>query len=223
MPALFAILCLIFGVTAAQAQGKELNQKFLFTDGVFAKYADFQTNTPSFSLKNISTFNYNTNKEGDILVVAPYTVEAFANQGLHLDSVWGLAMNGRAYIRVPNYDKSSKEVIFVHLYVQGNLCYYYHNVTNNTQVMMEVYNPLTRKKIGERPIQNRKKVIKEFVFDFETGTSRPYTDETVGELIQSDKKLYKSWEETPKPIARETLFKILLIYNEQHPVRIKNR
>jgi hypothetical protein len=61
------------------------------------------------------------------------------------------------------------------------------------------------------------------VFDFETGTSRPYTDETVGELIQSDKKLYKSWEETPKPIARETLFKILLIYNEQHPVRIKNR
>lgn len=212
--ALWWAVCCLYMLPLA-AQERPISNTTAFADGIYSQFSDFQMNKPSHSLRYLSSFNYETDRENNKLILAQATIDRFRQQGIALDSAWGLCINQTPYVRV---SVDSAKMAFIRLYVVGKLCYFYYRETQNEEVVMGIYNPVTQKKMAERPITNKKRVTTQKMFKLTDGIIRPYSEVNLGEAMRDDEKLYKTWLETAKPIKEEALFKMLLIYNERNPM-----
>lgn len=203
---------------------QEVNNKSAFVDGIYMNISEFRRNSPQRSDRIFNKIRIETNKEQNIASISRNTAQYFEAEGLSLDKAWGICVNNAPYIRIVdtvNYDK--EQVIFAKLHVVGRLCYYYHRTETIENIIMNIYHPITQQKVGEKAVANRKKLMAQRFFEFEKDEQHNFEDKALGEAIKSDEKLYKSWQELPRPASQDQLFKLLLIYNERNPIEFQKK
>ncbi len=218
----FLLLVLLTSILHLSAQG--VSNKSDFVDGIYMNISEFRRNAPQRSDRIFNKVRIETNKEQNIAMISRQTANYFEVDGLSLNKCWGICVNKSPYIRIVdtlNYDK--EYIIFVKLHVIGRLCYYYHRTERIETIIMNIYHPITQQKVGEKAVDNRKKMMAQKMFDFQTYAMLDFDDKQLGEAIKSDEKLYKSWQELPRPATQEQLFKLLLIYNERNPIEFEKK
>lgn len=216
---LLAVLTLSLRVSA---QG--VSNKSDFVDGIYMNISEFRRNAPQRTDRIFNKIRIETNKEQNIATISRETADYFEVDGLSLNKCWGICVNKSPYIRIVdtlNYDNA--HIIFVKLHVIGRLCYYYHRTERIETIIMNIYNPITQQKVGEKAVANRQKMMAQKMFDFQSERMIDFDDKQLGEAIKSDEKLYKSWQELPRPTTQEQLFKLLLIYNERNPIDFEKK
>jgi hypothetical protein len=213
------ILFLVLLVSTSVALGqKAISNKFKFEDGVYLKHADLRSNQPSQPLFKIPNFDYQLDKDGNLLFLSDKSMAKLSESEIKsIDNIWGICINGKPYMKIkPTAD--ANEVYFVRYYIMGRICYLYYPIFEEKTVQMYVYNPYTGHKMGSKPIVNKeKKFIKKLML-FETGELQDYTPQNFMKLIESDKKLLASLKDLTEEETENKLFKSIKIYNDRNPI-----
>lgn len=211
----FSFLLVFSGLLAQE----NVSPKSNFKEGVYLQAKQFFSNNPTQSNSAWMNLVLQSNTDQNIIKILPSTIEAFKNEGIDLQAAWGISLNKTPYIRLIDtlhYDKN--DLLFARLYVVGNLCYFYHRTERIEELIMNVYNPLTQQKVGQKPIANRKKIMAQSIFRFGEEKMEAFNEATLSKYLKNDAQVYASWLDLPKPVSQEQLFKLLLIYNERNPV-----
>ena len=199
---------------------ENVSPKSNFKDGVYEQAKQFFSNNPTQSTSAWMKLFTQSNSEQNIVKIGAQTIADFEQDGIDLNNAWGICLNKIPYIRLRDtafYGKG--DMVFVRLYVVGNLCYYYHKTESIQEVIMNIYNPLTQQQIGRKPIANRKKIMSQSVFRFGEDKILPFTETILSNYLKDDEKVYNTWKALPKPISQEQLFKLLLVYNDRNPIQ----
>lgn len=207
---------LIFSALSAQ---ENVSPKSNFKEGVYLQAKQFFSNNPIHSNNAWMKLVLQSNTDQNIIKILPSTIEAFNNEGIDLKAAWGISLNKIPYIRlIDTLNYNAEDLLFARLYVVGNLCYFYHRTERIEQLVMNVYNPLTQQKVGQKPITNRKKTMAQSIFRFGEEKVQAFNEQVLSQYLKDDEQIYASWKDLAKPASQEQLFKLLLIYNERNPI-----
>lgn len=198
-----------------------LNNKYEFRNGFYTSLDDLKKDAPSHKLKVIPDLRYETDSEHNILILTEASIKALENTSIgSIDKLWGICVKDEPYIKVrPKADE--EDVFFVKLHVLGKLSFFYYRTFKDVEVVMDIYNPYTGKKIAEKAITNREPILVEQLMDFDTGELHPYTTESFKTRIQADSDLKETVDAMSKTELKEKMFKTLLIYNDRNPVYLR--
>ncbi|MCP4439177.1 MAG: hypothetical protein GY810_09565 [Aureispira sp.] len=215
---------LAFAHIATNLSAQEaISKKMRFKNGVYTSFDDFHQNKPLYKLGQVKYFDYNLDKEKNILFLDNLAIEELPYSDIKsLENIWGICVKGIPYIKViPEVQSSKNEVYFVQFYVLGSISYFYYQTFVNKTVMMAIYNPITGTKVAEKPIVNKEKVLVKKILNFQTGQIKTFNKENVKNWIANDSKLTESIDKLNDDEIEEKLFKTLLIYNDRNPVYLE--
>jgi hypothetical protein len=188
------------------AQDKAARQ---WQDGLYYEFKHFQLNQPPHSLKPLQQAKFVLDNEENIVFLQ--------GQQALLDSLWGFCMDAKPYLRI-EADSNGQEDYFVQLKILGRISYFDYPVWQIRPVNMEIYNPMTGRKIGQRQVLNKEKVMQKRILSLETGQIQPLEYQSLSQWIQQDIGLKKSLDELGAKATEEQLLKVIRIYNDRNPL-----
>lgn len=215
------LLCLVLS-NWCSAQEQALNNNFDFQEGFYSTAQEFSTNSPSLLLSNFNNLDYELDAEKNMLILSAAAQREIKQK---MDTApWGLAIAGNIFIKIQqNDDKSANEIRFVKLHVIGKICYLQYKTFRTKMVMMQVHNPYTGEKVGQRQIANQELVTVKKMLDVKSGQLLDFTAENFRIWTKDDEGLRKSLNELSDRDLQKKLFKTLLIYNDRNSFYIKNK
>ena len=182
-----------------------------FKDGLYKSIQDFQRDQPVVTLKDIAivaAINPRT------LIAQVESIERKAS-GYQLDpnDFWGLSLNGRPFIRVPN-DKLGKSLpTFAGLSVIGKICYFSYDEVSVEEIELKVYNPETGRPFRKGTIDSEKRVTIHRMINFYTGEIAPLDQETLLGWIGRDEKVLRQVRRI-QDNDTEQLIRAIMMYND---------
>jgi hypothetical protein len=212
---LFFGLCLSMGLSA---QPTALGNGFRYAEGVYLDAEQFANNKPHMRFEDMPTLEIMLDQEKNVLHVSYSTGDTKIDGFPSLDSLWGLCWQGQPYIRVSRDPKSPKEYIYVHLHVTGRISYFYYDGYVYMPHVYSVYHPQTGLLVTKRQTMVREPAQLQKVLLPETGEILDFSVETFREIMKNDPDLLKALDMLPHDNQEKYLFRILLIYNDRHPL-----
>ena len=214
-----AVWLFLLSVSASVAQSDSLvlTKNFKFTDGVYASYADFQKNKPTYIWQDVNA-NLATSEEG---FVAQVEYIRHDREDLDLQQVWGICLGGIPYIRLPKGEVTDAATVFAGLRVRGKICYFRYKDEEIEYYEVKAYNPLNGRPYRQAKVPVEKTVEREFMLDWETGEIAEMTVSNMLDWIADDRQLWKSYRELSREEAEDRLFRVLLIYDDRNLVYLK--
>lgn len=222
---LFLINFLIGTVLSAQTDSTTtlLTKNFKFQDGVYLSLAAFQNNQPDYTWSELKT-NLFSNPQTFITQVEYIQLKGDSvttTKALDLETVWGISLDGIPYIRLPKNTLSTDLMSFAGLQVRGKICYFEFDRQEMRDVLMPVYNPLTRQPFRQAYVKREKQIYYQKMMDFKTGEIKTFNTENMLLWIEDDRKLWNAVNSLTEDEAHEKLFKSLLIYDDRQKIYIK--
>jgi hypothetical protein len=203
--------------SVAQSDSLVLTKNFKFTDGVYASYADFQKNKPTYIWQDVNA-NLATSEEG---FVAQVEYIRHDREDLDMQQVWGICLGGIPYIRLPKGEVTDAATVFAGLRVRGKICYFRYKDEETEYYEVKAYNPLNGRPYRQAKVPVEKTVEREFMLDWETGEIAEMTVSNMLDWIADDRQLWESYRELSREEAEDRLFRVLLIYDDRNLVYLK--
>lgn len=203
---------------ALPLRGQVVTKNFQYKDGIYLTLEAWQRNQPDYSWDQLDS-RLVTNPQTWVSRLAAVSVKA-TGQVLVPDSIKVLAVDGIPYLKWPHQQESRDHAIFIGLRVRGSLGYLKYEETVEGFDTFSAYNPLTGRAFRTGKVKRNKTLVHECLVPFESGELLPFTEEQLSRWVQKDEGLYASMLELPKGERKQQLFKILLIYNDRHPVHL---
>ncbi len=200
---------------AGQADSVLVTKNFKFHDGVYASFAEFQRNRPTWpwdSLYVVSATNPNT------FLTQVEHIRHKNGTSIPLDSLWGIVIGGIPYVRLPKGATPKPLTAFAGLRLRGIICYYAYEDVEERTYEIQAYNPVTGVPFRKGKVKNLEPIRKEFMLHFRTGQTAEFTRENLVHWIADDTRLAEAVAALPEAELEEKLFKGLLIYVDRYPV-----
>lgn len=193
-----------------------LTKNFKFKDGLFVTYEDFKLNRPSYTWDQL---DYDLFANPQTFITRVQFIKTKEGTDIDLNTVWGMSIDGIPHIRLEKGTLSNDLFVFVSIKVRGKICYFSYEEEQEEKVTIKAYNPLTRKPFRSGQVERTVEVIKEWMFDFETGMVQAFTTDAFLKAIrEDDPQLAASIKDLNGTEAKQKLFKCLLIYVDRHAV-----
>ena len=192
-----------------------ISKQFKFHDGVYARFEDFQRNRPSWSWDSLEVEAV-TNPQTFLTQVAH--IRFPDGRAINPDSIWGVAIGGIPYLRLPRDATRKPLTAFAGLQVTGILCYYNYETTEADTVEMKAYNPVTGVPFRKGKVERTQTVLHEYMLHFRSGMTAPLTREHLSAWTADDYRLSEAIAVLPDEDLQQKLFKGLLIYVDRNPV-----
>lgn len=218
---MYKIIMAILLITAhpvleAQVDSVWISKQFKFHDGVYAHFEDFQRNRPRWSWDSLEVEAV-TNPQTFLTQVAH--IRHAGGGEIALDSIWGVAIGGIAYIRLPKGATQKPLTAFAGLRVAGLLCYYNYETTEADMVEIQAFNPVTGVPFRKGKVKRTQTVLHEYMLHFRHGQTAPLSREHLSAWTADDYRLAEAIAALPDDESlQEKLFKGLLIYVDRNPV-----
>ncbi len=215
---LHILLALYSWAAVVQGQSEDsvlVTKNFRFHDGVYATFADFQRNRPTWlwdSLYAVCVTNPQT-----FLTQVEY-IKQLDGEEIPLDSIWGLAIGGIPYVRLPRGATPKPLTAFAGLRLRGIICYYAYEDMEERTYEIQAYNPVTGAPFRKGKVKNKEPVRKEFMLHFLSGKIEEFTQANLVAWIADDVRLAEAIASLSESELEEKLFKGLLIYVDRYPV-----
>lgn len=200
------LLLLLWPWLSLLAQDKSSRQ---WQDGLYYEFKQFQLNQPPSSLKPLQQAKFVLDNEENIVFLQ--------GQQALLDSLWGFCMDGKPYLRI-EADTNGQEDYFIQIKILGRISYFDYPVWQIRPVNMEIYNPMTGRKIGQNQVLNKEKVMQKRILSLETGQIEVLNYANLSQWLQQDIGLKKSLDELGPKATEEQLLKVIRIYNDRNPL-----
>ena len=206
----------------AQGDSVLLTKNFKFKDGIYLHLESFQNNQPDYAWTEIKT-NLFTNPQTFITQIDYIALKETngKKQALNLNEIWGISLDGIPYLRLPKGAIDNSLTNFAGLQVRGKICYFDYERVEMQDILMPVYNPLTKKPFRAAYIQRELPVLYQKMMDFYTGEIKDFNTENFLEWIEDDSQLWKAVNILTEEEAQKKLFKSLLIYDDRHEVYVR--
>lgn len=201
----------------AQQNGNLITKNFKFNDGIYLTLQDFQKNKPNLTWNQVSS-TLASSDEGFIVQVESIKT---AEQVLDLEQVWGIAIKGMPYIRLPKGEVTNAATIFAGMRVRGKICYFSYDAVIKEMQEIKAYNPLTGRPFRTAKLPVEKDVKREKILDFNSGQIMDFNKVNFLSWIEDDRQLWNTVRDFTNEEAQEKLFKCLLIYVDRNEVYLK--
>lgn len=216
---IIGILGLCTNVLFAQTDSLLVTKNFAFEDGVYLSFESFQRNEPAFSWDDLSA-NLFSNPQ-TYMAKVEYIQDKATGKSISMDSIWGISLGGLPYIKIGSLDRTSQLTNFAALRIRGKICYFDYEAFEEVAVPIKAYNPYTGEPYLESSVTRQKKVMEEWLMDFNSGEIIRLTPDNLKAWVADDAQLVdainslgdEAWE-------WEKLFKCILIYDDRHPTYI---
>ncbi|MEZ5038234.1 MAG: hypothetical protein R2828_00015 [Saprospiraceae bacterium] len=204
------------------AQQEELvNQSFIFQEGIYLSFEDFQANNPRYTLDLIAGELVTNEEEWTIKAQNLRIKTEEIEEPLLLSEVWGICFNGVPYVKRSLSDGPVVYAIFSGLRLRGKICYYAYEEEVTKMITVSAYNPLNGRPFRTGKVPTREWVKKEKMLHFESGELIDFNRDNLLKWIADDPQLVVSVNELGPEIPWDTLFKSLKIYLDRHKVYVK--
>lgn len=198
--------------------GQVVTKNFQYKDGIYLTLEAWKRNQPDYTWEQLES-RLVTNPQTWVSRLAAVSVKATGVR-LQPDSVKVLSVDGIPYLRWPLQQENRDHSIFIGLRVRGSLGYLKYEESVEGFDTFSAYNPLTGRAFRTGKVKQTKTVLHECLVPFETGQLLPFNEEQLSVWVRKDEELYNSMIELPAQERKQQLFKILLIYNDRHPVHL---
>ena len=216
------LICLFIFAFILRGVGQKptvITKNFKFRDGVYATYADWQSNKPTLVLDSLET-NLAVNPK-TFFMQMEFAKHKKTHRPIVLDSVWGIVVDGIPYIRLPRNELDKTAYCFAGLILRGRLCYYNYETIKHSQVPITAYIPQTGEPYITKKVAKEETIIREKLINYETGEIVDLSLNSFKKLIADDKELVTTVNDMKTNELKEKLFKCVLIYNDRNPVYLK--
>ncbi|MBL4752943.1 MAG: hypothetical protein JKY52_04985 [Flavobacteriales bacterium] len=208
------------------AEGKLLNNKFKFKDGIYIQYADFITNSPSYSMDDFKYSQLPGISNANILYLKSIEVRQAENdfKKISADSIWGMCINGKPYInklkmgRLPgkfNGGTLRSTMTFVRIGMLGPICHLYLYSDSDFSNDVEA---VTASGIILSP-NYQDKQINQRMLKFKTGEVLEFNYENLKVFFYDDRALLSELSKEKKKKA--PLLGYLIKYNNRNPIYVR--
>ncbi|MDZ7876884.1 MAG: hypothetical protein U5L45_04400 [Saprospiraceae bacterium] len=204
---------------SSQTRDKIITKNFKFENGIYATFADWQRNKPTYQWDSIET-TFAVNPTTFLMQMEALRVKKTAKL-VDIDSVWGVVVDGIPYMRLPKKEISKPTACFAGFVLRGSICYFQYETLVQTKVPITAYIPETGEAFMTRNVSNKTPIVKEKLMRYETGEIMDLTLNNFKQLIADDKDLLTTVNELKPNEIKEKLFKCILIYNDRNPVFLK--
>ncbi len=216
---IISFLGLFSNILTAQTDSLLVTKNFAFNDGVYLSFESFQRNEPAFSWDDLST-NLFSNPQTFMAKVEFVKVKA-TDEIVSMDSIWGISLGGLPYINIGSLDRTSQLTNFAALRIRGKICYFDYEAFEEVAVPIRAYNPYTGEPYLESSVTRQKKVMEEWLMDFNSGDIIRLTPDNLKTWVADDAQLVDAIESLGEEAWEwEKLFKCILIYDDRHPTFI---
>ncbi len=196
-----------------------ITKNFKFRDGVYATYADWQSNKPSVVWDSLET-NLAVNPK-TLFMQMEFAKFKKTHRIVSLDSVWGVVVDGIPYVRLPRNELEKTAYCFAGLILRGRLCYFNYETIARSQIPITAYIPQTGEPYITKNVPKEEIVVREKLMNYETGEVYDLTLNSFKKLISDDTELVSTVDDLKTHELKEKLFKCVLIYNDRNPVYLK--
>jgi len=191
-------------------------------------FEDFKNNAPTYKWNEVEA-GVHSNPQN--FLAQMYGLRVKAKEGkedgiqswrnIHLDSIWGISLDGIPYIRLSKEELNKENVVFAGMRLRGKICYYEYEEFITQKKEMSAYNPVTGHPFRTKNVDVKVKLIHKNMLHFETGERAVFSKENFKEWIKNDRQLYKTVNDLSPQEVDEKLFKCLLIYDDRNLVKVK--
>lgn len=212
---IFALLCcgLPFGLSAQTLITKNFN----FADGVYLTLESLQRNAPDYEWADL-TANLAVNPQ-TYLTQVEYIAVKDTNDTL--TGVYALTLGGIPYLRLSPEEGGKELTVFAGLRVRGRYCYYTFENTYVKKIPVSAYNPRNGRPFRTAVVEREETRILHRLLDFTTGKITEFNRDNFLQLIRDDRELTRAVRALQEEEVAEKLFKSLLIYDDRHPIYVK--
>ena len=234
------LVFLFFANVLLHAQGDTvyLSKNFKFKDGVFMTFEDFKNNKPTYTWKDVDAGVHsnpqnftaqmyylkvkNTSANGQKTAGQNTNISPSENENSLIDlaQVWGIALDGIPYIRLPKEALNKQNTVFVGLKLRGKISYFEYAEFVMKKIRMSAYNPRTGEPFRTMDVEREVQVTHKKMLDFTSGEIADFTTSNFEKWIQDDVALLETVKDLPDGKANQKLFKCLLIYVDRNLVKI---
>jgi hypothetical protein len=211
-----AFLLLIASNTTAQEV--VLTKNFLFNDGFYLNFEEFQKNSPTYKWEEVDLV-WVTNPQTHLAQIQKAVLK---KDKLPLDtkSFWALTYQGIPFIKVPEDEIHKDLPSFAALKLRGKICYFSYPDWRNNKYEIAAYNPRNGRPFRKGTVFREKEIQFEKMLSFETGEIADFTIDNFLKWTNDDPQLQATVRELTALEAQEKLFKCLLIYVDRNQVNI---
>lgn len=213
-----AILLLSFFALALSAQTM-ITKNFEFSDGVYLSLESLQKDKPDYKWKELRS-NLAANPQ-TYMTQVEYLAVKESGDTLNMDSVYALCLGGIPFIRLERGTVNKELTTFAGLQSRGRLSYFSYENTETVKMPFSAYNPINGRAFRTKTVEREKVFLYEKVLDFATGEVYDFTRENMLGLVADDPELRLAVEVIKEEELGEKLFKALLIYDDRHPIYLK--
>jgi hypothetical protein len=213
---LYLLLTWTPGFLLAQADSVLLDKAYRFVDGAYGSWADLLENRPTYSLARL---------DGSLVLQAQeYTLKverlhAIGRPDLPFDlqDLPVICLNGLPYVRT-YFDSVRQFTVYAGLRVRGRLSYFAYELPVQDTVLIQAYNPYNGRPFRQQHVVKPGVALQEYLLNLTTGEVWPYTLPNLLTAIADDPALVKSLAQRSPEEARERMQKVILIYDDRHPL-----
>lgn len=213
---------LIFAVTNSVA-GQDstfVSKNFKFRDGIYYSLESLKNNQPDFPWTATEAYFFSNPQTYVTQVESIY--EKATGDAIDLRQVWGICRDGIPYIQTESKNEDHNLTSFAAIRVRGRICYFVVEKPSKEKVPVAAYNPVNGRPFRQGYVSKKKTLQTTKIMDWKTGEIADFTKSNFLFWIRGDQQLSKSVEALPDDNLDEKIFKSLLIYNDRHPVYIRN-
>lgn len=196
-----------------------VTKNFEFKDGVYLNLEDLQSNTPNYKWKELKS-NLAANPQ-TYMAQVEYLVTKESGDSLNLDSVFAVCLGGIPFVRLEKNDVKKELTTFAGLQVRGRLSYFTYEDKVTVKKPFSAFNPLNGRAFRTAVVEREVEVEYKKILDLETGERYDFNKKNMLQLVKEDSELRLAVKVIKEEEMHEKLFKALLIYDDRHPIYIK--
>jgi len=215
---------LVNGVSAAE--GKLLNNKFKFRDGIYIHYVDFITNSPSHNLEDLDYYQETGTSNPHVMFIESIEIRNSENElkRMSADSIWGICINGKPYINKLRIGPLSGDfsggafrsaIAFVKIGMLGPICHFYLYSDSDFASDVEA---ATSSGITLSPNYQGNR-INQRMLKFKTGQVLDFNYDNMKSFFHDDRMLLSEFSSQKK--RKAPLLGYLIKYNDRNPIYVR--
>lgn len=219
-PIVLLLFCWI-ALSTGQAQTADsllLNKDFIFEEGVYLSFGNWQQNRPDIAWENLDGNLVINPRTG--MARVEYLRQTETGDTLDLENAWGLVYDGTPYIRLPTDSVPSPLSTFAAIKVRGKLCFFSYETRVTRLIPMAAVNPVTGTAFRRATVERTQTERRERLLDFGTGEIVPFNQHHLLQRTADDRGITRTIEWIEPAELSEKLYKCLLIYDDRNPVYV---
>lgn len=209
-------LLLCTAVLSGQQDSVLVDKDFRFVDGAYHSWTALLHNQPSYGLASLDG-RLVLQAEQYLLKIENLHPKGRPELSFDLEKLPIICLDGLPYVRA-YYDTVRQFTVYAGLRVRGQLSYFAYETPTQDTVLIKAYNPINGQPFRRHKIIKPGVQLQEFLLKLTTGQVWPYTLEHLLEAISDDPALVKSLTQLSPQQARERMQKVILIYDDRHPL-----